>query len=163
MVYGMTIRIPGDFFTEPSITADKTLFISRLRQTMNNLKPVQHTRKNRETTFVHKDLNTSTHVFVRVDRLKASLDKPYEGPYPVKARTDKYYTLLIKGVKNNISIDRLKPAYILAGPEVEDFPNNYPASNTSPETAEEVPDRTTTRSGRTVRFPSRYLEAHYAS
>ncbi|GFX22111.1 retrovirus-related Pol polyprotein from transposon opus [Trichonephila clavipes] len=48
-----------------------------------------------------------------VYELKA-LEPPYEGPYTVHKKYDKYFTILIKDKTINISVDRLKPAYLLA-------------------------------------------------
>ncbi|UYV60514.1 hypothetical protein LAZ67_1001391, partial [Cordylochernes scorpioides] len=50
----------------------------------------------------------------RTDRVKKPLEPPYEGPFPVLDRTDKYFTLKVKGRNVTISIDRLRPAYLLA-------------------------------------------------
>ncbi|UYV85054.1 hypothetical protein LAZ67_X004411 [Cordylochernes scorpioides] len=48
------------------------------------------------------------------DRVKKPLEPPYEGPFPVLERTDKYFTLKVKGENVTTSIDRLRPAYLLA-------------------------------------------------
>ncbi|GFW30362.1 transposon Tf2-11 polyprotein [Trichonephila clavipes] len=64
--------------------------------------------------FVHKDFHNSTHVFIRVDRVKKALEPPCDGPFPVAKRYDKYFTVKIKGKDINISVDRLKPAYLLS-------------------------------------------------
>ncbi|UYV66317.1 hypothetical protein LAZ67_4001317 [Cordylochernes scorpioides] len=48
------------------------------------------------------------------DRVKKPLEPPYEGPFPVLERTDKYFTLKVKGKNVTTSIDRLRPAYLLA-------------------------------------------------
>ncbi|UYV65409.1 hypothetical protein LAZ67_3004297 [Cordylochernes scorpioides] len=49
-----------------------------------------------------------------LDRVKKPLEPPYEGPFPVLERTDKYFTLKVKGKNVTTSIDRLRPAYLLA-------------------------------------------------
>ncbi|XP_052871615.1 uncharacterized protein LOC128277216, partial [Anopheles cruzii] len=56
-------------------------------------------------------LATSTHVFVRNNSVRPSLSTPYDGPYKVSERTDKFFTLLVNGKSVKISIDRLKPSY----------------------------------------------------
>lgn len=93
MVYGSPIRIPGDFFQEyaTKLDADLPQFVSQLKQCMNRLKPVQYSHKAKERPFIHRDLNESTHVFVRVDRVKKALEPPYEGPYEVIERTPKFF------------------------------------------------------------------------
>ncbi|GFS49141.1 retrovirus-related Pol polyprotein from transposon opus, partial [Nephila pilipes] len=61
--------------------------------------------------FVHKDLRSCSHVFVRIDRIRKALEPPYQGPYRVVERSENFFTLSMKNV--NISIDHLKPAYLL--------------------------------------------------
>ncbi|KAF8795396.1 hypothetical protein HNY73_003249 [Argiope bruennichi] len=50
---------------------------------------------------------------MRMERVKKALEPSYEGPYPVLGRSEKYFTVQVKGKNVNISVDRLKPAYIL--------------------------------------------------
>ena len=59
------------------------------------------------------DLQKSTHVFIRVDAAKSPLTPPYTGPYKVLQRKDKSFKLQIRNSIDWISIDRLKPAYLL--------------------------------------------------
>ncbi|XP_064479131.1 uncharacterized protein LOC135392345 [Ornithodoros turicata] len=66
--------------------------------------------------YVHDDLETCTHVFVRVDAVRKPLQPPYTGPYQVVSRTSKSFSLIINGKQEQVSIDRLKPAYIEAPP-----------------------------------------------
>ncbi|MGR0260675.1 hypothetical protein, partial [Klebsiella pneumoniae] len=51
------------------------------------------------------------------------LEPAYEGPFKVIARSEKYFTIQLKSKDANISIDRLKPAYILASPEESGLPS----------------------------------------
>ncbi|GFW46970.1 retrovirus-related Pol polyprotein from transposon opus [Trichonephila clavipes] len=62
---------------------------------MAELKPLKSPSNRKQNIFVHKDLKSCSHVFLRIDRVKKALEPPYEGPYTVQ--------------KN-----RLKPAYLLA-------------------------------------------------
>ena len=57
-------------------------------------------------------LLTCTFVFVRKDAHRTPLECPYEGPFRVLERNDKYYTLDIRGRRDTVSIDRLKPAFV---------------------------------------------------
>lgn len=170
MVYGTPIRLPGDFFIEQSTKPDPDLpsFVNQLRHSMNQLKPVKQFHRNRCTPFIHRDLQQSSHVFVRVDRVKSSLEKPYDGPYPVVQRSQKYYTLKIKGKEVNISLDRLKPAYILSDnhkeqrlerpvPTPQEVTKNEPVEGDQ-QSQQQHPGIRTTRAGRKVHFPARYLE-----
>ena len=55
------------------------------------------------------DLQRTTHVFVRVDATKS----PLMHPYKVLQRKDKSFKLQIRNSIDWISIDRLKPAYLM--------------------------------------------------
>ena len=59
------------------------------------------------------DLQKTTHVFIRVDAAKSPLTPPYTGPYKVLQRKDKSFKLQIRNSIDWISIDRLKPAYLM--------------------------------------------------
>ncbi|GFT09015.1 uncharacterized protein TNCV_4104851 [Trichonephila clavipes] len=62
----------------------------------------------KQKPFIFKDCS---HVFVRTDSVRRSLQPPYHGPYKVINRSDKFFTLFIKGKNVNVSIDRLKPCF----------------------------------------------------
>ncbi|GBN06878.1 hypothetical protein AVEN_33976-1 [Araneus ventricosus] len=81
---------------------------------METVGPRTTRRNSSRHIFVHKDLENCSHVFQRIDRVKKQLESPYEGPFPVIERQDKYITININGKHANVSLDRLKPAYILA-------------------------------------------------
>lgn len=71
---------------------------------------VYHTKP---TSFIFKDLERTTHVFVRDDASRRSLQPSYLGPYEVLARpNEKLYTVLLKDKPCNISTERLKSAYM---------------------------------------------------
>ncbi|XP_066260989.1 uncharacterized protein [Euwallacea similis] len=114
MLYGTLLRLPGEFFEAVQLNTDPTSFVSKLKQKMQLLQPVPPTDHSRRKIFVAPEINTCTHVFVRNDAVKKPLQPPYEGPFPVKSRADKYFTVLINHREINISKDRLKPAFILA-------------------------------------------------
>ncbi|GBN42743.1 hypothetical protein AVEN_245682-2 [Araneus ventricosus] len=80
---------------------------------MELLKPLDTRRHPSQKIFVHKDLHTCTHVFIRIDRVRKPLEPPCDGPFPVVKRHDKYFVVTIKSKDINISVDRLKPAYLL--------------------------------------------------
>ena len=159
LLYGTTLRLPGEFFEkdQAEMVSDPTPFLVRLRSTMRQLKapPVRaHPPRN---SYTHKDLHSCTHVFVRNDSVRRPLQAPYDGPYRVLERADKFLTLDLGGRKDTVSLDRLKPAYLEVTPEVIEH-NSLPPSTPSPP----VPAPTTeppraTRSGRRVHFPKRLM------
>jgi len=137
MVYGKTIRLPGEFFEE-SKTIEPESFTSNLQKQMRALRPVKMEKHSRQSIFVHADLKTCTHVFVRTDRVKKPLDPAYTGPYKIIKRTPKWFILDMKGRNSTISLDRLKPAYLLAehqeltsSPEPTSYPQPYDVTTSS--------------------------------
>lgn len=148
LVYGTTLRIPGEFFNELPINTTETQTVVDLRKAMRTLRPTSTSWHGEPKIFVQRDLNTSSHVFIRDDSIRPSLSHPYDGPYEVIERNSKYFKVIIGKRQVNISIDRMKPAYL---PELE--PQQQLSTQPSTQLTE-VPSRIT-RSGRHVQFPDR--------
>ncbi|GFR04848.1 gag-Pol polyprotein [Trichonephila clavata] len=132
----------------------------KLRETFRTLKPTPASCHSSTSCFVHTALKTCSHVFVRVEGLKPSLTAPYQGPFEVLSRTDKHFTIKINDRTSTISIDRLKPAFLLNDTDSakEPFPvqkSNHPVV-LPPRLDQNVPIPATTRSGRRVRFNPKY-------
>ena len=121
MVYGTSLRLPGEFFvSSPNTTLpDPSSYTSRLKSSMQQIRPSPPHTNTRES-HVSDVLSTCTHVFVRHDAVRKPLQPPYDGPYPVLERQSKYFTLDINGHHKTVSVDRLKPAH------VDTTPNNSP-------------------------------------
>ena len=83
LVYGTTLRLPGEFFdtTSNSTLPDQHAYVSRLRNTMQHIQPVPTSHHATRSTHVSKDLSTCTHVFIRHDAIRKSLQPPYDGPF----------------------------------------------------------------------------------
>ena len=112
LVLGKSVRLPGDFFY-PQVNTTKITekYVSDLKGFMNGVAYVKPRLPNKNKGFVHPDLMKTSHVFIRIDRVKPPLTLPYEGPHKVINRKPKYSTLEINGQKDTVSVDRLKPAY----------------------------------------------------
>ena len=89
MVYGQSLRIPVEFFESSKENTNRSDFSSDLRHIMEQVRPVQVKHHTKGKFFVHKGLKDCTHVFVRYDALKKSLQRPYDGPYRVIDLTEK--------------------------------------------------------------------------
>lgn len=111
LVYGTTLRLPGEFFDTIKTTEITSETVSQFQAAMRNLRPTQTAHHGQVKTFVSPALTSATHVFVRNDSIRPSLTHPYDGPYPVTRKATKFFTLNIRGRSVNISIDRLKPAF----------------------------------------------------
>ncbi|UYV67823.1 hypothetical protein LAZ67_5002148 [Cordylochernes scorpioides] len=114
MVCGKTSRLPGLFFKDSKHHMDSEEFVQQLQKQMELLKPLNEKHHSKTKVCVYKYLKTCSHVFIRTDRVKKPLEPPYEEPFPVLDRTNKYLTLKMKGSNVTISIDRLQLAYLLA-------------------------------------------------
>lgn len=150
--YGSTLRLPADFFVPAkNNTGEPSELIKKITETMTSLAPSTRPKQQR-TPFVHKDLSSCTHVFVRIDHVKKPLTPPYEGPYKVLERHEKYFKIQFQSRTSIVSLDRLKPAYLLHEEFEETTSPPYPKM-TAP--AEQQPY--VTRSGRVVRRNVRFI------
>lgn len=167
LVYGEPLRLPGEFLLTRNDDVkfeNAAEFVRDLRHQIRQIKPVNGTCHGEKKNFIFKDLATSQQVFIRHDGPKNCLQMPYDGPYPVVSRNKKTFCINVKGKKITVTIDRLKPAYIIA----DDIHEEVSSGNTkhaSPETIENKESKTgeptqgtkdrKTRSGRRVHFPER--------
>ena len=74
LVYGTTLRLPGQFFTPNTTNADldPTIYSHRLQSAMAKLRPVS-LRQQPTSSHVPSDLTSCTHVFVRHDAVRKPL------------------------------------------------------------------------------------------
>ncbi|BHF73760.1 hypothetical protein SprV_0401684300 [Sparganum proliferum] len=173
LVYGTPLRLPGEF-VQPSTTNTNitSTFVQQLKQRMAQLRPTP-TRLTSKHVFVHEDLKSTPFVFVRHDAVRKSLCPPYDGPYKVVQRKDKFYVLQKTDKTDTVSIDRLKPAYLECLPSTS--APSIPPTMSSPDTPTRVtyppsphltnlptqpdppptPPPISSRSGRHIRFPAK--------
>ncbi|XP_037514909.1 uncharacterized protein LOC119388167 [Rhipicephalus sanguineus] len=154
LVYREPLRLPGEFLparTSDITSSDPTDFVARLRRTMASLRPSPAARHTKPTPFVFNDLATCSHAFHRDDTVGAPFQPPYSGPYKVTRRDDKTFTLQISGRDVRVSIERLKPSYILSGETTNSRPPplNHPQQPPTPRPVPYI-----TRFGRQVRVPN---------
>jgi len=63
-------------------------------------------------------------MYSRENRIKNFLESPYEGLYPVSERiTDRVFKIIVHGEAVNVSVDRLKPAFIEAILDEQQIPS----------------------------------------
>ena len=156
LVYGTTLRLPGEFFDDSKVTTvpDPLCYVTRLKTVMRDLQAPPVRKQIPTNTHVSPTLKPCTHVFVRHDAVRKPLQKPYDGPYKVQKRTEKHYTIDMNGQSEVISIDRLKPAFL-------DFPpteqSTLPPLSAKRQPASPPPSApaTVTRYGRRVHWPKR--------
>ncbi|XP_076057923.1 uncharacterized protein LOC143035162 [Oratosquilla oratoria] len=92
LVYGTTLKLPGQLLAPAPNSSSCHLqdYTAKLTDHMLSLKPVKP-RTPSFKTFVSQDLDTYTHVFIRTDAVKKSL-QPYQGSFKVLRRTRKTIT-----------------------------------------------------------------------
>ena len=121
-VYSETLHVPADFF--PNTTTP----------TVNRFKHVPQTYKDDRTRFIPPDLRDCSHTFLRIDAAKPPLTPPYSRPYLIKDRKEKTLHLQIGNKLEWVSIDHVKPAYLLDNdvPPVEFSRAGCPLTRTRP-------------------------------
>lgn len=156
LVYGEPLRLPGEFFGHnvSYYTTDITDFSARMKTFAEKVRPVPPQHHSKHKVFVYKNLATCSHVFLREDMLRGSLQPAYTGPHEVLKRGAKFFKIRVKNNDQTVSIDRLKPAYLLS----EDVSPDHSTPHSPPQLQIHEPpaDCRTTRSGRRVRFPDFY-------
>lgn len=114
IMFGTTLRLPGDFYSpEDRNMQDISEYVKQVRQIIKSLEPKLESHANSKVFFVHPDLQTCTHVFVRNYSVRPALQAPYDGPFMVICKSQKYFEIQLPNRTVNITIDRLKPAYLL--------------------------------------------------
>ncbi|KAI4475630.1 hypothetical protein M0802_015088 [Mischocyttarus mexicanus] len=80
---------------------------------MRRIRPREVAHHARNVPLVHKESQQAAHVVLRDDTIRQPLQPPYRCPYEILARVNqKHYTVLVKEKPCNISIKRLKPAFL---------------------------------------------------
>ena len=77
---------------------------------MDNLRTAPVIRHGTAHTNWPTALKNRTHVFIRRDKHKPPLTRPYDSPYRVVSSSAKFYTVDMGTRLDNISVDHLKPA-----------------------------------------------------
>jgi len=168
LVYGEPMRIPGEFLSEAIQRREQTPadLVHELKEHFAKLRPTTPQRHGTAKTFVFKDLASAAQVFVRRGPSTGTLQSPYEGPFAVAKRGEKTFVIKMHGRNVTVSIDRLKPAYVINqdGNPGEDSdsrsehripgPEEVPtAVKTLPKDNTPIPRERFSRYGRKIRFP----------
>ncbi|XP_068247829.1 uncharacterized protein [Palaemon carinicauda] len=109
MVYGDPLAVPAEFF--PSATYSDNF--QHLCPIMGKFTPCRQTYQPPPKQHIPTDLHSATHVFLCNDSTKPRLTSPYTGPFLVIHCMLKACCINIRSKEDGVSIDCLKPAYIL--------------------------------------------------
>lgn len=159
MVYGTGIQLPAEIFLPTKQQANSEC-ATRLKDRIEKIRPHPITQHDEKRTFVFRDLETSPYVFLRHDAIGDPLQPPYYGLYKVIERGKKTFTIKINNKNVIVSIDRLKPAFLLDD-NIEHHSTEKRNVTTSPAVRNEQSEgdsrvHHTTRAGRKVSFPDRF-------
>ena len=170
LVYGTTLRIPGELVSpHPTPIPDPESYATTLRSAMQSVKAIPP-RPHSRPSHLPSALFSNTHIFVRYDAVRASLQNPYDGPFKAIKRGDKSFKLLVNGRHVHVSIDRLKPVFLdPTSCESDSSTQDTPVANeTIPTSPPPSPSNTPlsvsgeqttkTRSGRQVHWPRHLVD-----
>ncbi|GFY43586.1 transposon Ty3-I Gag-Pol polyprotein [Trichonephila inaurata madagascariensis] len=102
---------------------------------ISGLCPVPASCHGHGTPFVFKDLETCTYAMLRDDSIRGTLQPPYSGPYRILQCIGKVFVLRIGTKEVRVSVDNIKPAYVLADDPPSSGPSlPTPGSSTERET-----------------------------
>ncbi|XP_047118560.1 putative uncharacterized protein ENSP00000383309 [Schistocerca piceifrons] len=123
LVYGQSLTILGDFVEDVRLLRDAVAptLAERLLSHMAGLQAHALTWHRTGKIFIHADLQRCTHVMLRTDAVRPPLRPPYSGPHRMIARGDKTLVIECNGKPSTVSVDRVKPAYILPAPSATHF------------------------------------------
>ena len=129
---GTSIRLPGEYFenltpvelSEESTVQPASQYAKTLCSFINSLRYTIPRHPKNQQTYVDLLLFRCPQVFVRIDSVKSPLQRPYSGPHFVLEQHDKYFVIEKDGHTDILSINRLKPAFVvpipLTGSSVEE-------------------------------------------
>ena len=112
LTLGITLRLPGQFFSDNDETVSHTEYRLRLVTFMKSLKPSLPRKPCRRSSYLEKAPRTCTHVFVRDDGSATSLQPAYTGPFHDLDQGHKYFILDLGDRTDSVSINRLKAAHM---------------------------------------------------
>ena len=113
LVYGAPLTVPGDFIPrsngheEPPSTT-----LALLRERVGKLSPIPASRHSHTSRYVPPTLHDSQYVFLRRDSHRTPFQRPYEGPFRVLQNGNKAFIIDYGGLRETVSVDRLKPAHV---------------------------------------------------
>ncbi|KAG8181439.1 hypothetical protein JTE90_015457 [Oedothorax gibbosus] len=165
LLYGTPLRLPSDMIENNITQASCTEpFVTNLVNNMRNTNPFASSPHCATIFYVHPSLISSSHVFVRIDRVQKPLSQPYASPYKVLSRKPEVFNIDLNEKPYTISIDCLKPAHLMPikdeAPSVRsDLHQNSPEK--SAVSRKQRTPHTITRSGEHVHFPEKLVTCVY--
>ena len=120
IVYGTTLRLPGEFSHKYNVDAHTDLenYSDKLRVAMSRLRPCPPRDSAQNNIFQYKEIDTCSHVFLRLVAIAPPLTASYDGPYKVIMKSGREMKILVKGKVETVSLDRIKTAHLDNEPDI---------------------------------------------
>ncbi|GBM79417.1 hypothetical protein AVEN_244453-1 [Araneus ventricosus] len=83
-VFAFLVSFSGTLFHPAACSPKQTLYRSSYARTLRPVSASLHSSD--ENSFVHPNLQSASHVFIRRDTIRRPLEQPYQGPYKVLRR-----------------------------------------------------------------------------
>ena len=103
MTFGRSLSLPGDFWSPLSVDTPENI-----REAVKFFRPPNRVTRHK-SYYVPTELQTCEFVWLR-RQVKQGLEPPYEGPYRVLARHEKFFDIEKNG-RCRVSIDHLNPHF----------------------------------------------------
>ncbi|GFS84250.1 uncharacterized protein TNCV_2365801 [Trichonephila clavipes] len=89
---------------------------------MQQQNPVETSAHCSDQFYIHPSLQSSSHIFLRIDLAQPPLCQPYTGSHKVLSGTDKTIPINVNGKKTTISLDCITPAHLFSETVCESLP-----------------------------------------
>ncbi|GBL87744.1 hypothetical protein AVEN_81353-1 [Araneus ventricosus] len=111
----MYLEAARRIFLNTSVTTPIPIssFLQTLRRHVRSSRPVHTSNHCSGPVLVSGDLLTEFHIYLRIDRIRKSLEPSYAGSYKVLSRTFKVFTVEVDGKPVTVLIDMLKAAHVV--------------------------------------------------
>lgn len=130
MVYGSGLELPSQYFTPATASNERTPeFVDRLFSEVRRYSAPA--RRHNAIWHIPEDLRTATHVWVRNDAPRDTLQERYRGPYRVISMDTNTATVDYNGSQEKITLHRIKPAHLATN---ADQPEEQQPTTTAPPT-----------------------------
>ncbi len=119
MVYGVALMLPGQFLAAQKPPAEQ--FVVQLQEALSSFQPTP-TRPPPPRPAVPQELLDAKYVYVRCGNPGSSLEPLFDGPFAMVAAGGKVFKVRMRGREETVTVDRLKPHFGVAVPDVAVLP-----------------------------------------
>lgn len=157
-MYGTILKLSGEYFTSEDPIGYSQMFAEKLRERIRQARELDTAHHTKIKTFMHKDLEDATHLFIRVDCSKGPLKLSYKGPFRIMKRiSDFLYKVDYKEQPEEINIVRLKLAFLERVEDQEEKPSSINADNQELGLSETTLDQHKEQRKQKIQFVNRSL------